>query len=374
LRYVLDSHPEMACPPESHIGRLCEDLRWTVSLALGFDVTLSTTPPSVLAQCRQTVDSIMTDYLRRVGKSRWCDKSSAIYHLPLLRSVFPEAKFICLYRNCMDVVHSGLEVSRLGFGGFGFLNHISKRLDNTVGAMVDYWCDSVDEIYRFEEANPQNTYRLRYEDLVFNPHAVLPPLFEFLGVQQSPDLLEKVFKMSHEHGPGDPNAAFSRKIHSNSVGRGSTISIRHLSTVDLERANSLLQLLNYALIGPNWDSQSSPYLPTTFSPAANIATDPAAAQPTLVLNKLCNIVNRRGIHATIKFVFEERSGETWRMIVSPESLSVQEGDAAAECEVRLALPLLQAVADGAANPMKLLRSGELRVSGDVELLRSVFQA
>jgi hypothetical protein len=374
LRYVLDSHPDLGCPPEIHIGRLCEDLRWTITLALGLEVSSPITPAPVLARCRETVDAIMADYLRRVGKSRWCDKSSAIYHLPLLRNVFPDAKFICLYRNCMDVVHSGLEVSRLGFGGYGFLKHIARRLDNTVGAMVDYWCDLTKEIYSFEQANPQTTYRLRYEDLVFNPDATIPPLLEFLGVQPVPGLSQSVFKVPHEHGPGDPNVAYSRNIHSRSVGKGSTISIRNLPTADLERANALLQLLDYAPIDANWDSQPSPYVPVGSSAASGDATDGITAQPTVVLNRLGNVVNRRDIHATIKFVFDERGGETWRMVVSPENLSIQEGDAPAECEVRLALPLLHALAEGEANPMKLLRSGEMRVSGNLDLLRQVFQA
>lgn len=385
LRYVLDAHPDLACPPEMHLGRLCEDLRWSISLALGYEVSApgpirmeieQVTPPQVLEKCRSAIEAIMADYLQRVGKQRWCDKSVVnIDHLPLLHAAFPDAKFVCLYRNCMDVVHSGLEVSRLGFSAYGFSSHVAKRLDNTVGALVDYWCDNGEKIHAFEQANPASAYRLRYEDLVLDPVATLPPLLEFLGLREDPGLADRVFKVPHQHGPGDTNIAYARKIDSGSIGKGSTISARQLSARDMDRANALLGDLGYALIDKNWDSQPSPYLrPGASSPTA-AAPDATIMPPAIALQKLGDMVNRCDTHARIRFVFDELGDEPWSMTVSPDAVSVQNDDAApVEAEVRMTLPTLRAIVEGEANPVKLLRSGELRISGDLDLVRRIFQA
>ena len=388
LRYVLDAHPDLACPPEMHLGRLCEDLRWSISLAHGYEVSTQgpirmeverTTPAVVLEKCRQAIDTIMADYLDRVGKPRWCDKSVVnIDHLPLLHEVFPDAKFVCLYRNCMDVVHSGLEVSRLGFSAYGFAGHVAKRLDNTVGALVDYWCDNVERIHAFEQENPGVAYRLRYEDLVLDPDATLPPLLRFLGLREDPGLADRVFKVPHQHGPGDTNIAYARKIDTKSIGKGSGLSVRQLSAKDMARANALLADLDYAPIDEHWDSRPSPYVPAAAAPPADAVREPDAMPPDIALRKLGEMVNRRDINARIKFVFDGIDDQPWSMAVSSDAISVQNMDgamdgASAEAEVRMTLPSLHAIVEGEANPVKLLRSGELRISGDLDLVRRLFQ-
>ena len=334
------------------------------------------TPAPVLEKCRQSIESIMGDYLQRVGKHRWCDKSVVnIDHLPLLHAVFPEAKFVCLYRNCMDMVHSGLEVSRLGFSAYGFASHVAKRLDNTVGALVDYWCDNVETIHAFERKNPDSAYRLRYEDLVLDPEATLPPLLEFLGLREDPGLADRVFKVPHQHGPGDANIAYMRKIDTTSIGKGSSLSVRQLSAKDMRRANALLAELDYAQIDEHWDSRPSPYLRAAASSESldRRASDvmPAAA----ALRKLGDMVGRRDINARIRFVFDEFDDQPWSIAVSPDAVCVQSMDAApAEAEVRMSLPALHAIVEGEANPVKMLRSGALRISGDLDLVRRAFQA
>jgi len=322
------------------------------------------------------IESIMGDYLDRVGKPRWCDKSVVnIDHLPLLHAVFPDAKFICLYRNCMDMVHSGLEVSRLGFSAYGFASHVGKRLDNTVGALVDYWCDNVETIRSFERGNPASAYRLRYEDLVLDPVATLPPLLEFLGLREDPGLVDRVFKVPHQHGPGDTNIAYMRKIDVKSIGKGSSLSVRQLTPKDMDRANTLLVDLGYSPIDEHWDSRPSPYLRGLASVAGRAGHESRAVSPGIALQRLGDMVGHREIHARVRFVFDGIDDQPWCMSVTSDGISVQGMDAShAEAEVRMTLESLHAIVEGEANPVKLLRSGELRVAGDLDLVRRLFQA
>lgn len=70
----------------------------------------------VVGEVRAVVDEFMQRYVRAKGKQMWCEKTTEdLLYLPFLRDVFPDAKYLCLYRNCMDVVHSSIECSRLGF-------------------------------------------------------------------------------------------------------------------------------------------------------------------------------------------------------------------------------------------------------------------
>jgi hypothetical protein len=369
LRYVLDSHAEVGCPPELHLGELCKTLSWTHALIHQTEKHSELTRQ----RCREVIDEMMADYLSRVGKPRWCDKSiSTVDHLALIRSVFPDARFVCLYRNCMDVVHSGLEVSRFGYSGYGFSGFVSKRPDNIVAALMDYWCDKAAKAVAFEERESGSVYRVLYEDLVFHPDQVIPALLEFLGMSPDPGLAERIFAIPHQGGPGDSNIVFTRRIEQGGVGKGQAIPLRQIPAEQRQRANVLLARLGYATIDNDWDSAPSPYLPAQASASTDAAND-GAADPGQVLHQLCGLIGSSCEQGAIRFVFDDRADEIWRIVLDNGKASVVRGDDTADCEVRLALPMLAAIGLGQANPMKLMNSGNLRISGNGDLARRMFQ-
>lgn len=377
LRYVLDSHPQLGCPPEMHFGPLSRQLRWTHALAAGLPVLAGSAAAEVddadvLARCAATIEDIMAGYLGRVGKQRWCDKSvTSVDHADLLRQIFPEARFICLYRNCMDTVHSGLEVSRHGFAGYGFAEFVARQLDNTVAALADYWCDKVGKIAQFEREHPECCLRVRYEDLVFRAGEVVPRLLEFVGADADDGLLERVFSTSHQDGPGDANILFSRRIEPRSVGKGSAIPLRQLPLPLLTCINGLLEMLDYPLIGPDWDTRSSPYVDAGAVAEATPAV-PECASPGEALRVMCAMMGAVQEPGVVRFVFEECGNQPWHVVLGTDAVSVAQSDAAADCDVRMPLAQLLAMVQGKVNPMALIRSGEMRVSGNVELLRKAF--
>ena len=78
LRFILDSHPDLACPPETGIARTCANLvlNWSVlegtrSPSAGSE----SLPPEAGLAVRATIDQMFGRYLERRGKLRWCDKS-----------------------------------------------------------------------------------------------------------------------------------------------------------------------------------------------------------------------------------------------------------------------------------------------------------
>ena len=109
LRYIIDTHPQICSPAHLHLGQLCRSLYTSIFYSLGqtMEVTDEATREQLVAvETRRIVDELMERYVRAKGKQMWCEKTTEnLQYLKNLNDVFPDARYICLYRNCMDVVH-----------------------------------------------------------------------------------------------------------------------------------------------------------------------------------------------------------------------------------------------------------------------------
>ena len=117
LRFLLDSHPSIACPPETNLVEACAAL-CNVARVLSTDCGSSPLGAQGIEQARTAIESLLGEYSRSRGKIRWCDKSLvSVLHADILGSIWPCAQFLCLYRHCMDVVYSGIQASPWGLHG-----------------------------------------------------------------------------------------------------------------------------------------------------------------------------------------------------------------------------------------------------------------
>lgn len=265
LRYVVDTHPEVCCPVELNLGALCAHLRvavgGTLGEALDDDADEREKEQAVLAEVRQIVSGLMGSYATARHRRLWCEKSpSNVRYRELLHEVFPDARFICLYRNCMDVVYSLIEFSRLSF--FDDLFHyVQKNPRNLIEAMIDYWVGQTTRLLAFERQNSAKCLRVKYETLVLYPRQTLESLTAFLRVDEDPGLLDKIFSMPHHlDGGGDRKIRVTDKIHKSSIGRGSSVPLKHISDDTRRTMNRLLSELEYPPVGTDWNLAPSPYL------------------------------------------------------------------------------------------------------------------
>lgn len=110
MRFILDTHPEIACAPETKLmGGLYEFSRYPqLRLALA---TLGVTREQGSVELAQFVHSIMGKYAARAGKRRWADKTPNYYRiLPFIREVFDgEALFLFPARHPFDTLTSLVE-------------------------------------------------------------------------------------------------------------------------------------------------------------------------------------------------------------------------------------------------------------------------
>lgn len=187
LRLMLDAHPDVAVPAESHFvdelarrwpryvrsGRIDPD---AVVRSIGKRLDLMDIPRGEArehlaalptAAVGDAVDAVFRVYADAHGKSRWGDKTPGyVLSMPLLAEVFPGSRFVHLIRDGRDVALSYRDQP------FGPRN---------VWEAARYWDKRVRAGRRHGAAiGPARYLELRYEDVVADPRAAVERLCSFL--------------------------------------------------------------------------------------------------------------------------------------------------------------------------------------------------
>jgi hypothetical protein len=266
LRFMLDAHPDIACPPETNVPALMAQLATVWSLIEGAPLSANrgdeppAVPDAAVAGVRATMNLMIGSYLSRREKTRYCDKSlgTARYADFLLR-VYPNAKFLCLYRHPMDVIASGLEACPWGLSGYGFDPYIATSPGNSVLALARFWSDSVSVILDIEERLGEHCLRVRYEDVVTDPEAECARIFGFLGATQAPGIAARCFSAERErHGPADHKIWYTSEVSRGSLGRGWTVPASMIPPPVLAHMSELCSKLGYLPVDGGWGTSAPP--------------------------------------------------------------------------------------------------------------------
>jgi len=370
LRFILDSHPELACPPETGVVDLCTRLG-VVSMLL--DGPPAGVRPGLTglaaASIRSWVSVTFGTYLTRAGKARWCDKSlGSAESANRFLDLFPETKFICLYRHCMDIIDSALEACPFGLRGYGMDPFAAAHPGNSVAAVADYWVTHTRMIAEFEQAHPGACLRLRYEDLVADPEGQADRIFAFLGELPVPGISESCLAPGREEfGPGDHKIWGTSSITADSVGRGSRIPAHFIPPPVLVMVNGLLAQLDYPLVDPGGPGRPGPTVsvPSTGRPSSPVPGDDAA-----VLDELENLLTTR-LAARLAEASPE-PGETEVLSVPPFMITATVP--AADAGLPLARwwrvdPVTASLTSSGRAPVT--EPGEWVVTGDAQTWRSI---
>lgn len=384
LRFMLDSHPALACPPETGIGSACTNLvqsLYTLENAASRgsksqDSTLLSA--EILSAARTTVGNAYNRYLRQRGKSRWCDKSlDSFLSAELFAQLWPQAKFICLYRHCMDVIASGVEACPWGISRFGFDAHVAQNPGNSVAAIGSYWLDCNKTIMDFQKKHPGKCHQIRYEDLVAAPESIADSMFSFIGVEPVPDIANRCFQVPHDTGgPGDEKIWFTTGVTTSSVGRGITVPARALPGPLRSALNELLRELSYRTIADDWNDCTDPidpradFVPSADRPTGNgVFSDGGEIARTLISRvQTQDPANLRrlvvqwpalaGETIVIAVTGDEQCEVRWTFGGEPDAPSADPGKAAATL---MASPSVwRSLLDGKTNLIAEIISGNLR--------------
>ncbi len=375
LRYIIDTHPQVCSPAHLHLGQLCRSLYISIFYSIG--QTMEATDEAmrerlVAGETRRVVDELMGRYVTAKGKQMWCEKTTEnLQYLKLLHDVFPDARYVCLYRNCMDVVHSSIECSRLGFIP-ELAPYVQKRPDNIVAAMVESWVEKTTTLLEFELAHTSQCFRIKYENLVAEPSQTLTPMFASFGLEWDERLLNEVFSTQHDQGSGDQKILFTKRVNTDSIGRGSTISRSKIPDELLERMNQMLQRLEYPPVGNDWDNAPSPYLPAKVT-AEEVQMVSSVDEmfreyvPKMLQNGTAAI---QGVNGRCKFDVGDGGG-TWMLTLRESQGVAEELDGDADCTVRISATDLLDLVNGKLNTIAAFDQGKIHVMGDYDLANKV---
>jgi len=190
LQVLLDSHPNICIPPESHIfnrfgnilkyyGELEEhqSLKRLVKDLLSDERIkvwgLPITPDEFCRMIRSknihgVVELLFKLFAQREGKARWGDKTPQhMMWLDLIRCIFQEAQFVHVVRDGRDVAES---MTRAFIGPM------------SIYGIALIWKEYVETFQEFMKIDPaQKAIEIHYEELVRCPEEELKRLLAFLG-------------------------------------------------------------------------------------------------------------------------------------------------------------------------------------------------
>jgi hypothetical protein len=200
LRLMLDAHPELAIPPETHFipklakamgeipkgagegemrrrahAVITEHRRWPdFGLdAQELDRRFEHTEPFNATHALRAFYGL---YAEQQGKSRWGDKSpSYVRRMRRVHAVLPEAHFIHLIRDGRDVALSQLEV---------------HHGNDEVADAATEWVEGIEKARRVGGGIGDAYMEVRYEDLVEDPGPVLERICARIGLDFDAAMLD----------------------------------------------------------------------------------------------------------------------------------------------------------------------------------------
>lgn len=234
LRRILTAHSELHIPPENHalgaaitVYRRNRSLPWPhlVDLVLGtfqfshgfevFDLELRPLAerlhdaPKAQRSLAHIIDSFYRFHAEAHGEKcdYWGDKTPLnTFNAFKIGAVFPDARFIHVLRDGMDVVES----------------YVRAGLVKSHEEAAERWVSSVEAAQLVERRYGEQFLEVRYEALVVEPARVVRGVCDFLGVDLEPDMLTAT---EHTKGMGDVghyehHAQAQLPIHTESIGKG----------------------------------------------------------------------------------------------------------------------------------------------------------
>lgn len=265
---MLDAHPELAIPLETHfIPQLTQECALASDPSDAFFDALErhfTWPDhhleieSLRARAGGAAFDITNafrafyrSYAERFGKERWGDKTPAyLNQMTAIEAVLPESHFIHIIRDGRDI---SLSIADLWFGP-----HSGHK---TAEEVAHWWAARLQEGQR-EGSKVKNYMEVRFEDLVLDSDQTLRRIADFIELRWDPSMLDYYrtapermaeLRSTRTAAGGEISAEARRQIHEltarpplpDRVGRWKTEMKPRDQEAFLEVAGDLLAELGY---------------------------------------------------------------------------------------------------------------------------------
>ena len=142
-------------------------------------------PASPLAlKSIRTLVGMMTAVIQAgAGAPRWCETAFvAPAAAETFLRIFPDTAFLCLHRSLPGVLAEAATAYPWGLGGSPFWPHSAGHPGNNAETIGSYWAACAGQLLDFEVDHPSSCLRVRYEDILADPHRRLDEIFAHIGV------------------------------------------------------------------------------------------------------------------------------------------------------------------------------------------------
>jgi len=181
LRGLLAADPSLACTSGTGLLPLCQQAANTWHRA----VDRSSAALSGLASSaiRTLSATLLTAVLAQTGKKRWCEFAfSAPDSAETFLRLYPDARLICLYRACPEVIKAILRANPWDLAGTPVMPFTAAHPASPAAAAAAYWTERTDALLAFEQRHPRACLRVRHEDLADDPAAALRQISTHVGL------------------------------------------------------------------------------------------------------------------------------------------------------------------------------------------------
>ena len=191
LRLMLDAHPQLAIPAETHFvpdlieregecDSMMEIADAIIASRTWDDFGLDPVDLQIAAAEAQTAAEVMRAFYRlcaeREGKPRWGDKTPGyVKRMRTIGKALDEARFIHLIRDGRDVALSRL---KRGMGA-----------QKPIGDVADLWQRRIENARKQAKHLRGRYLELRYEDLVAGPEPALREICDLIELDFDPAML-----------------------------------------------------------------------------------------------------------------------------------------------------------------------------------------
>jgi len=212
VRRIIDSHPDIHCPPEIKFFKdLYQDYFNDILKPVRFFATVRTMglePDEILnifgpgfIECHKLA-------AKKLNKRRWADKNpeNLLYLNEWHKLLRGKMLFIFVLRNPLDATASLIEAN-------------FETIPATFEEKVEWYLRYINGGIEFMDKYPNQSFLIKYEDLVRNPKGELEKLFAFIGEEFQEEVLAEFNSDQRQSGTEDPKVYLKKDIHSQSVGR-----------------------------------------------------------------------------------------------------------------------------------------------------------
>lgn len=257
-RQIVDSHSNIACPPETFFLLDLAEIAGREKVKQGF-WQLGFDEAAALRQLGRGIGQFYEAYRKAKDAGRWADKTPMYgFILPFIDSLFGGGtQYVMIYRHPMDIVAS---LHRLDW------SHFPSYDDDPLTSRAMYVADGLQRQYSFQDVHGGRCFSLFYEEMMADPHTVLRGLFDFLSEEWQPAVLQ-FNEQEHDYGVGDIGAQVHHGFRPSS-GKWRELDAHEIE-VAWEHVGDVAQMLGYSLEGDAVNERGGhPVAPVRGAPAA----------------------------------------------------------------------------------------------------------